>query len=204
MVYAVKTADASKACALLSSGAAAYDVLTHLKANNGGKTVGVVGVGGLGQCAIKTAKTMGNKVIAFSSTAEKQGLAEMFGADEFCVIQDAEARKKFAGKCDITLDTRSNEHQIKDNLDLCANSGTICEMGIVFQTHKVNHMALFPQRKSITGSLYASQESLQAVLADADKFAPQTVVVKPADLDMVFKELSGHNKEGKKYVVSFV
>jgi D-arabinose 1-dehydrogenase-like Zn-dependent alcohol dehydrogenase len=101
LVYAVKTADASKACALLSSGAAAYDALTHLGADKGGKTVGVHGVGGLGQCAIKVAKQMGNKVIAFSSVAEKKGLAEMFGADEFCLIEDAESRKKLAGACHI-------------------------------------------------------------------------------------------------------
>lgn len=132
------------ACALMNSGTTAYDALVNWKADKGGMTVGVVGVGGLGQSVIKTAKHFGNKVIAFSSNAAKETIAKGYGADNFSVISDAEGRKALAASCNLILDTRSVEHQIKDNLDICANSGVIVELGLMKHDHKVNHMTLFP------------------------------------------------------------
>ena len=145
---------------------------------------------------------MGNKVVVLSSNADKKDKATAFGADEFCLITDAEGRKAHAGKCNIILDTRSVEHQIKDNFDLCANSGTIVELGLLLHDHKVNHMALFPQRKSITGSWYGNVQNIEKMLADADKLAPETVVVTPEQLDTVMKSLADGNKDSVKYVLS--
>ena len=65
----------------------------------------------------------------------------------------------------------------------------------MFHNHKVNHMNLFPQRKSITGSFYGSHQNIEKLLAEADKFAWEHQAHSPDELKAVMTNLSGeHNK----------
>lgn len=61
-----------KAGPLLCAGITMYSPLAHWKCKEGGKVVGVVGIGGLGTMGIKIAKAMGNKVVAISTSAKKE------------------------------------------------------------------------------------------------------------------------------------
>jgi D-arabinose 1-dehydrogenase-like Zn-dependent alcohol dehydrogenase len=83
----------------------------------------------MGQMAILIAKAMGNTVVAFSSQDGKEEFVHQLGA-EFCGIADQKRRAQYAGACNIILDTRTNEHQVKDTLDIVANSGIIVELSM--------------------------------------------------------------------------
>jgi len=113
--YAIKFhqgMDLTKAGPILCAGITMYSPLSFWGANNGGKTVGIVGIGGLGTMGIKLAKALGNKVVAISTSDKKETLAREKGADEFVVSKDPESIKKHAMSCDIILNTVAVPHDI--------------------------------------------------------------------------------------------
>lgn len=62
-----------KAAPLLCAGITMYDPLRHWGFTDGTpKTVGIVGIGGLGTMGIKIAKALGHTVVAISTTATKE------------------------------------------------------------------------------------------------------------------------------------
>ena len=48
----------------------------------GGKKVGIIGIGGLGQFGVRLAKAMGNEVYAISTSPNKEEAAKAAGADK--------------------------------------------------------------------------------------------------------------------------
>ena len=62
--------DPAATAPLLCAGITTYSPLRYWKAGPG-KTVGVVGIGGLGHMAVKLASAMGAKVVAFTTSASK-------------------------------------------------------------------------------------------------------------------------------------
>ena len=89
------------------------------------KTVGVVGIGGLGTMGVKIAAALGHTVIAISTSANKEKIALDKGAHHFVVSSDPESIKTQAGKCDIILNTVSVPHDLNVYLELLSKSGTL-------------------------------------------------------------------------------
>lgn len=59
--------------------------------NQPGKSLGVIGLGGLGHLAVKFGKAFGLKVIVFSTSVSKKDEAlKLLGADNFVVSSDQE------------------------------------------------------------------------------------------------------------------
>ena len=56
---------------ILCAGITMYSPLKHWGADKGKKTVGIIGIGGLGTMGIKLAKALGNEVMAISSSPNK-------------------------------------------------------------------------------------------------------------------------------------
>ena len=74
------------AAPLQCAGATVYSALAgNVKR---GDRVGVMGVGGLGHLAVQFASKMGNEVVVFSTSADKEGEARGFGASEFVVGEE--------------------------------------------------------------------------------------------------------------------
>ena len=66
-----------------------YDPLRHWGYTNGQKkTVGIIGIGGLGTMGIKLAAALGHEVVAISTTASKEKIAKEKGASHFIVSTD--------------------------------------------------------------------------------------------------------------------
>lgn len=64
------------------------------KMNQPGKSLGVIGLGGLGHMAVKFGKAFGLKVTIFStSISKKQEALDVLGADKFVVSSDQEQMK---------------------------------------------------------------------------------------------------------------
>merc|ERR1719154_164536 len=56
-----------------------YLPLSHWKVKEGGKKVGIIGIGGLGQFGVRLAKAMGNEVYAISTSPNKEEAAKAAG-----------------------------------------------------------------------------------------------------------------------------
>ena len=67
--------------------------------------VGIVGIGGLGQMAVKFAAAYGCDVTAFTSSESKFDEARRFGASHVVSSCDPDAIKKLAGALDLLLVT---------------------------------------------------------------------------------------------------
>ena len=89
--FLVKVADdfpLEKAGPIMCAGITLYDPLKWWKATEGGKTVGIVGIGGLGTMGLKLAKALNNTVVALSSSNKKLGMCKDKGADFYVSWND--------------------------------------------------------------------------------------------------------------------
>ena len=77
------------AAPLLCAGITVYSPMIQHKMNQPGKSLGVIGLGGLGHMAVKFGKAFGLKVTVFSTSASKKEEAlKLLGADEFVISSD--------------------------------------------------------------------------------------------------------------------
>jgi uncharacterized zinc-type alcohol dehydrogenase-like protein len=131
-----------------------YDPLKHWGATQGKKmTIGIVGVGGLGTMGIKLARALGHDVVAISTSAEKEALANDKGATHFVVSSNPDSVKANAGKCDLILNTVSANHDINTYMPLLAKNGTIVQLGLAMAPHMVSQQVLKHNRQFIAGSI---------------------------------------------------
>ena len=109
-----------KAGPVLCAGITMFSPLNTHQANTGGKRVGIVGIGGLGQLGLQMAKAMGNTVVANSTNLKKKQAALEMGADEFVYSKDPESMATAAGSLDLILNTASADHDLSSYLQLLA------------------------------------------------------------------------------------
>ena len=103
---------------MFCAGITMFTPLINYGADKGGKRVGVVGIGGLGQMGVRLAKAMGNTVTAISTSPNKEAVAREIGADNFLVSTNQESMKNNAGSLDLILNTVSANHDINTYLPL--------------------------------------------------------------------------------------
>ena len=100
--------------------------------------VGIIGIGGLGQMGVRLAAAMGCTVTAISTSPAKKAIAESIGAKNFLVSTDKDAMKKAAKSLDLILNTVSAPHEVQDYFGLLDKDGTIVQLGLINEPHKVN------------------------------------------------------------------
>ncbi|GFZ45010.1 alcohol dehydrogenase (NADP+) [Saitozyma sp. JCM 24511] len=96
---AIKSEDAAP---MLCAGLTVYSPLLRNGAGPG-KTVGIVGIGGLGHFAIQFAKALGARVVVFSHSPSKKADCLSLGADEFVTTDSEGFEKPFFDKIDYIL-----------------------------------------------------------------------------------------------------
>ena len=68
--------------------------MVHHKMNQPGKSLGVIGLGGLGHMAVKFGKAFGLNITIFStSLSKKEEALSVLGADRFVISSDEEQMK---------------------------------------------------------------------------------------------------------------
>ncbi|XP_047312865.1 8-hydroxygeraniol dehydrogenase-like [Impatiens glandulifera] len=88
---------------LLYAGITTYSPLRYFGLDKPGTNLGVVGLGGLGHCAVKFAKIFGTNVTVISTSISKKNEAiERLGADSFLISSDPDQMKSH-GKIVIDL-----------------------------------------------------------------------------------------------------
>jgi len=197
--------DLEKTAPILCAGITMYSPLKfHGATGKEKKTVGVVGIGGLGTMGIKLAKAMGNDVMAISTSANKEALAKEKGATLFACSKDPDSMKANAGKCDLILNTVSANHDINAYIPLLARNGsTLVQLGGVTSPHTISQMPLMFSRLSITGSLIGGIKETQEVVDLCFKHGiyPDCKIVEAKDIDSCWDQLKNTNADGIRYVI---
>lgn len=118
--------DLEKTAPILCAGITMYEPLRHwgFLGDCTGKTVGIVGVGGLGTMGIKIAKAQGHQVVAISRGPAKAELAKSKGADHHVDSLNKESVEG-SPKCDIILNTVSANHDLNVYMPLLAKNGNL-------------------------------------------------------------------------------
>jgi len=96
-------------------------------------------------------------------------MAREKGADAFVVSSDPDSIKPETGKIDLILNTVSAAHQLGTYFPLLRTDGTLVQLGLVVEEHKVNQMWLLPGRKSIAGSMIGGIKVTQDLLELCEK-----------------------------------
>ena len=129
-----------------------------------GKTVGVVGLGGLGHMGVKLARAMGAHVVVFSTTPAKAADALRLGAHEVVGSKDPAAMARQAGRFDMILDTVSAVHDLHPYLACLKREGNLTLVGAPDQPHAVSAFGLIFGNKTLSGSLIGGIQATQEML----------------------------------------
>lgn len=121
--------DPARVAPLLCAGVTTWSPLRHWDVGPG-KTVGIVGLGGLGHMAVQFAHALGAHVVLFSTSPGKLADAKALGADEAIVSTDEAQMAAQECRFDFILDTVSSRHPLNPYLRSLKLDGTLCCLGI--------------------------------------------------------------------------
>merc|ERR1711936_523427 len=177
------------------AGITMYSPLANWGAGKGGKRVGIVGIGGLGQMGVRIAKAMGNTVTAISTSPNKEAAAREIGADNFVISTDPASMKAAAGSLDLILNTVSADHDLNTYLPLLAARGVLVQMGVALTPHPVSQFPLMFKKLSIAGSLIGGLPETQDCIDFCHKhdIIPKIKLVNCTELERVYQELKNKN-----------
>ncbi len=92
------------AAPLLCAGITVYSPMMRHHMNQAGKSLGVIGLGGLGHMAVKFGKAFGLHVTVLStSPAKEEEALGVLGADAFIVSKDEAAMKVFLNFLPVSI-----------------------------------------------------------------------------------------------------
>jgi uncharacterized zinc-type alcohol dehydrogenase-like protein len=148
---------------LLCAGVTTYSPLRHWQVKPGQK-VGVVGFGGLGDMAVKLATAMGARVVAFTTSPEKEAGIRKLGAEDVVISTDKAAMEKYASSFDFILSTIPTKHDINPYIQLLKRDATIALVGALEPLEPINHSQVAFHRRSVAGSLIGGITETQEVL----------------------------------------
>lgn len=179
---------------LLCAGITTFSPLNrHILQKGGGKgkTVGVVGYGGLGQMALKLAKAMNvDKVVILSRSDKKRSAADAQGC-EYINYSDEEALSAATRSLDVVLDTVSAPHDVAKLVSTMKVGGHWVLLGAIGKTFEVSPFALIGSRHAIEGSLIGGIPETQEMLDFCAKngIIPEYEVISAKDADKQFKAM---------------
>jgi alcohol dehydrogenase (NADP+) len=125
--------DSADAAPMLCGGITVYSPLKNYGCGPG-KTVGIVGVGGLGHFGVLFAKALGaDKVVGISRKAEKRDDVLKLGADQYISTdEDKDWAKHNKQTLDLIVCTVSSEKMpLNEYLSLLKTKGTFIQVGYV-------------------------------------------------------------------------
>lgn len=168
--FVVKIPDvisSAHAAPMLCAGVTTYTPLKHHGVGPG-KTVGIIGLGGLGHFGVMWAKALkADKVVVISRSSSKKEDALKLGADEFIATdEDVGWAKENASTLDVILSTVSSTSiPLMDYLSLLRFDGAFVQLGAPEDgLPTINQFPLILKRIKITGSLIGSPQDLRDML----------------------------------------
>lgn len=147
---------------LLRVGIRIYSPLRHWGAGPG-KKIGVVGVEGLARMAIKLARAMGAKVVAFATSDSKRADAFALGAHDV-VSSIATELEPHVQSFDLILSTVDAPHEFEVLLPLLKRGGKSASVGAPGSLNPSGVFHLVSGRRSLAGSMIHSIPETQEML----------------------------------------
>jgi uncharacterized zinc-type alcohol dehydrogenase-like protein len=181
--------DPAAAAPLLCAGVTTWSPLRHWGVGPG-KTVGVVGIGGLGHLGIKFARALGAHVVAFTTSPGKLADALALGAHEAVLSTDEAQMKAMAYRIDFMLDTVSQSYPLDPILATLNLNGTICSLGIPDRLD-FTPVQLTLGRRSLTSSGVGGTRDTREMLAFCaeHQLLPDVELIKPEQINEAFERL---------------
>ncbi len=172
------------AAPLLCAGITTYSPLRRWGAATG-RTVAVVGVGGLGHMGVKIAAAMGATVTTISRSDAKAEDAIALGATAHVSSSDRGAMRAVRGSFDIVLNTVSADIPIEDYVRLLKPAGVVVNVGLPMQPYSIRPGALIGGNKAVAGSQIGGLAETQEMLEFCAEhgIAATIEVVAAADVD---------------------
>ena len=170
------------------------------KGGGKGKSVAVLGFGGLGQMAIKIAKAMDvGKITVMSRSDKKKADAERMGCD-YLVYSKEEEVANHGRTFDVVIDTVSAPHNVSA---LAKVGGSWVLLGAVAVPFDVSAFQLLLSRYSIEGSLIGGVPETQEMLDFCGKhnIVPEYQVIHAKDADAQFKSLMDGTATANRKVI---
>jgi uncharacterized zinc-type alcohol dehydrogenase-like protein len=156
----------AEAAPLLCAGVTLYSPLTRFGAGPG-KSVAIIGLGGLGHMGVKIAHAMGATVTVLSRSPDKEKDALRLGADHFHTTPDAAGGLGDAtpeGQYDLMISTVAANLDLDAHLSLLATGGTLVNVGAPPHPSSLTLFSLMAGRKTLAGSLIGGITETQATL----------------------------------------
>lgn len=194
--------DMAEAAPLLCAGITTYSPLRHWDVKQG-KKVGIIGLGGLGHMGVKYAKAMGAEVWVITSSPEKVGTAESYGADGVIVSSSLEDMEKAANHFDFLLDTIPKAHDLEPYLKLLNIHGTVCLVGPIEPMPGFHSGSVIGGQKSIAGSGIGGIQETKEMLAYSAKhnILPEIEIIDIKDVNKAWDTLQS-KQTAKRFVIN--
>ncbi|EXF83619.1 cinnamyl alcohol dehydrogenase [Colletotrichum fioriniae PJ7] len=159
--------DSASVAPMLCGGITVYSPL-KLHGCGPGKTVGVIGIGGLGHCGILFAKALGaDRVVGISRSESKRDEVLKMGADDYIATAERlDWATEYTGVFDIIINTiGTSKVPFNQYLSLVSLDGTFIQVGLPEDgSFEVNAFMLVSQQIKLTGSNTGSRQEIREML----------------------------------------
>ena len=181
--------DPASVAPLMCAGVTTWSPLRHWDVKPG-KTVGIVGLGGLGHMAVKFARALGARVVVFTTSREKLADALALGAHEAILSTDAQQMAGQASRFDFILDTVSSRHPLNPYLRSLKLDGTLCCLGIP-KDLDFSPVLLTVGRRRLASSGVAGTLETQEMLdfCSQHNICAEVEIIRPEAIDDGFERL---------------
>ncbi|CAN6227622.1 unnamed protein product [Urochloa humidicola] len=154
------------AAPLLCAGITVYSPMKrHGMLAKFGRSLGVVGLGGLGHIAVKFGKAFGLHVTVVSTSPGKEKEArEVLKADDFIVSTDQKQMQAKMRSLDYIIDTVPAKHSLGPLLELLKVNGVLALVAAPDQPMELPSFPLIFGRRTISGSITGSMKETQEML----------------------------------------
>ncbi|XP_057497594.1 probable cinnamyl alcohol dehydrogenase 1 [Actinidia eriantha] len=169
----------ASAAPLLCAGITVYSPMIRHKMNQPGKSLGVIGLGGLGHMAVKFGKAFGLNVTVFSTTINKKEEAlNLLGADNFVVSSDKQQMTALSKSLDFIIDSASGIHPFDEYISLLKIGGIFVLVGAPTEV-KLNPLSLITGMKTLSGSGAGGTKEIREMLefCAANKIYPEIEII---------------------------
>jgi uncharacterized zinc-type alcohol dehydrogenase-like protein len=151
------------AAPLLCAGITLYSPLKHWDAGPG-KSVAIVGLGGLGHMGVKIAHALGAEVTVLSQSLSKQQDGIRLGADHYYATSDEQTFKTLKRGFDLIVNTVSVSLPLDSYLGLLRLNGTFVQVGAPPAPMSLRAFSLLDNRRQVAGSSVGGLRETQEML----------------------------------------
>ncbi|EPS65133.1 hypothetical protein M569_09642, partial [Genlisea aurea] len=152
------------AAPLLCAGITVFTPMMRFNMNQPGKSLGVIGLGGLGHLAVKFGKAFGLKVVVFStSSSKKEDALTLLGADDFVISSDENQMKGYEKSLDFIINTASADIAADSYLKLLKPLGVLVFVGVP-SVVKFSPFNILLDSRTVAGSLVGGLKQTQEML----------------------------------------